>query len=328
MSKNSPYLPLLALLIAVIGAVVLAFQWELFGGRMGAIHATIDGRIDTDEYPNHYRDGSIDMDVYWMVHGAQIAFGLKSPAQGWMSIGFDPDGPLMNGADIIIGSVDEQGQPHLEDSFSNSPTTHVPDAELGGRDDILAYAGFRDESGTVIEFRRPLETGDQYDKPMQAGRTSVVMLGYAQDASLTAYHGRTRSIVPIDLGIGAEGGARISELKAYEIWVVAVLFLLALFGLQGLASIRLEGTELEPDTRKQAGQPLGAVLAIGVMTAAVISLAVLFVYGLYVSAASLGRLASYAAIGFFLMGVIMLIYRGYFIDDEVQVEGRDEEIPW
>ena len=84
-----------------------------------------------------------------------------------------------------IGYV-KDGEALIQDMFGVKPVgmgSHPPDVELGGSDDILDYAG-REEGGvTVIELKIPLDSGDEYDKPLSpgAGYDLITAIGSGDD---------------------------------------------------------------------------------------------------------------------------------------------------
>lgn len=159
---------------------------------------TVDGVVSRGEYPHRYHDEETGMDLYWSVLGGEIYFALRSPGQGWLAIGFDPDGPLMRGADIVIGFVQDDGETLVGDHYADTQVDHKPDSELGGTEDITEFAGSEDAQGTTLEFVRPLETGDAYDKAIRPGEM-FVLFAYAPRADdFIRYHGQknrsTRSL--------------------------------------------------------------------------------------------------------------------------------------
>lgn len=147
---------------------------------------SIDGQIQEDEYQNHYKDSKINMDVYWTLDEENIYLALRSHGKGWIGIGIGPTGSLMQGADIILGYV-KDGKLSIEDNFANSAVNHAPDTALGGKNDILESAGSENDKGTVIEFKRKLNTSDSFDRAL-TDREYRVLLAYSDTDDLTSYH--------------------------------------------------------------------------------------------------------------------------------------------
>ncbi|AEB12858.1 DOMON domain-containing protein [Marinithermus hydrothermalis] len=182
-----------ALWIAVsVSALGLAFAHEA---------PKVDGVIQPEEYANVYRS-EIGMELYWTVEDGKLYLGLKSPGKGWVGFGLesiegpsaDEPGhahPMMLESDLLIAYV-ANGTATAEDLFTPDPGQPKPDQALGGQNDILEVAGTEDDSGTVIELVRPLNTGDAYDVALDKviGEEIGVMLAYHPTADdFTVYHG-------------------------------------------------------------------------------------------------------------------------------------------
>ncbi len=159
----------------------------------------VDGTIGPDEYEHQYRIDQVNMDLYWTIHGDRIYFGLHSAAQGWLAVGFDPDGPAMQGADIVFGWV-EGDTVVINDEHAPTLSSHVKDVDLGSRDDLLQRAGSEDEQGTTLEWVRRLLTGDSKDRSITAGK-HLLMLAYSESDDPTGYHGEAglrRALIFLD----------------------------------------------------------------------------------------------------------------------------------
>jgi hypothetical protein len=95
----------------------------------------------------------------------------------------------MRGANIIIGYVSGR-QVIVEDHYGNRLTSHRPDLELGGSSDVTLLEGSENNGRTEISFRIPLNSGDEYDKPLSAGRETQIIFAWGDDGSddVTTYH--------------------------------------------------------------------------------------------------------------------------------------------
>ncbi|MFQ6033972.1 MAG: DOMON domain-containing protein [Candidatus Bipolaricaulia bacterium] len=200
MWKNNLTLPLISLVLAALGALLLALDFGLRHTSPTSTPAataggspTLDGQIAEGEYAHRYHDETTGIDLYWTVLGDQIYFGLRSPGSGWVALALSPSGPVMQGGDIIIGYLSDGL--HIQDEYADSPMSHKADTELGGQDDILEAAGSTDDGGTTIEFRRKLDTGDRYDQPITEGEEEV-QLAYSDSADFASYHSK-RAIVTL-----------------------------------------------------------------------------------------------------------------------------------
>lgn len=334
MYRNSLTLPIIALTLALLGAGVLTF--DLSSKEQPAQGLAVDGKIGEAEYQNHLRVENIRMDLYWTIKEDRIYVGLHALAKGWLAIGFDPEGPFMKGADIVIGYV-KDGQIFLQDNYANGPTGHTADTELGSRDDILEKAGSQDEKGTTIEFSRLLDTGDQFDKPIREGKPLPVILAYSNAADFTSYHGKTRALMqPIDFfqKSSPQVSGRVSlwpglpsHLEAYEIGLVAWVVLLSLFAIQGMISVWLEGRELKVGKPTRASEPIAALLLAVLLALLEFIWIVQFVRGLY-GGAPPAMIAIYAALLSFTLAILLLIYRRAFLSAETILQERDDHVPW
>jgi hypothetical protein len=148
----------------------------------------VDGVIDIGEYANTI--DVIDVEIHWTNDANVLRVALESPGTGYVAIGFDPE-RRMEGANFIIGYVQE-GVAYVRDDFGTGPTSHAPDDERGGVDNVLSAAGSEWADHTVIEFVIPLDSGDEMDKPLLPGGTYSVLVAYhdLQDG-FTARHSRT-----------------------------------------------------------------------------------------------------------------------------------------
>lgn len=182
---------------AAVAIVVVAVAWTR---AAGAPAPTIDGRITDGEYARHFQAQAIGMEVHWSIDGDSIYIGLRAPTKGWLAIGWDPTGPIKGGGDILIGYIRGK-ELYLQDYFANTSVTHGNDVSLGGRDDVLEASGSEDETSTTIEFRRRLDTGDRFDRPITNG-VHTVQLAYAPTDDFVTYHGDKRTVVKIDFFAG------------------------------------------------------------------------------------------------------------------------------
>ncbi|HYB48877.1 MAG TPA: DOMON domain-containing protein, partial [Streptosporangiaceae bacterium] len=188
--KNADRVPALALAGGAVLAVLLAFTLHLpqrlvSAAGTSSVHR-LDGRVTSGEYRFRWTDDASKLVFQWSIVGDRLIGAVTSPDTGWVAVGFGGEGPLMYGADIVIGYVDAHGA-HVEDHYANTPTSHVADTALGGHDDILGSAGLRTAAGTTIEFERPLASHDSTDRPIVAGQMHVIMAS-SESPDLMAYH--------------------------------------------------------------------------------------------------------------------------------------------
>ena len=107
-----------------------------------------------------------------------------------MGIGFDADPGTMKNADIYIGRFTNKVE--LYDRYALDVGVPTEDASLGRTNDILFLDGSEQDGVTTIEFRRKIDTGDKWDKPITSGDVKVIF-AYNPDTDEFLYHGPTRS---------------------------------------------------------------------------------------------------------------------------------------
>jgi len=118
-----------------------------------------------------------------------------------------------------------------------------------------------------------------------------------------------------------------AHLESYQIALIVWGFVLALYGVQGVLSVWLEGQQLQPGEKKAAPEPLPAVAAITVLAGAEIALAVQFVQNLR-HGPNPHALALDGALLFLGLAAMLVLYRKYFLSDEVITQDRDDGVPW
>jgi len=149
-----------------------------------AIKWVADGVISEGEYQQSKTYG--DLNISWSNDIDYIYIGMKAKTAGWVAVGFGAE-TLMKNADIVEGSVTE-GKLTIADMFCVVEFgPHPPDTQSGGTDDILASGGKAGDGYTVIEFKRKLDTGDKFDKPLARGINKIIW-AYANEPVLTLKH--------------------------------------------------------------------------------------------------------------------------------------------
>jgi hypothetical protein len=150
----------------------------------GAKAAAIDGIKSPGEYVSGNTYGDFEID--WRVDAEFIYIFMQAKTGGFVAMGIQPQTTMLN-ADIILGFV-QGGAARVEDTFSTGPTgPHPPDKELGGSNDILEFAGLEQGGVTSIEFKRRLDTGDNYDLPLQPGANKIIW-AFGSGDSLDSRH--------------------------------------------------------------------------------------------------------------------------------------------
>lgn len=330
MFRNAVGLPVAALLAAVLGLAALGGElgWFRLAPAAGSGARAVDGAIAPGEYAHEYAAADIGMTVFWTVEGEDVRMAARSPGAGWIAVGWGGEGPIMQGFDIVIAYVDSAG-PHVADNFANDAAGHVADAELGGTSDLLEAQVSESVDGTVLEFRRKLDTGDgEHDRAIDGGVTPA-MLAFADVDDFMSYHDTHRATAQLDfLGAASAGRRMIPEhLTEYQIGLLAWVLVLAVYGMIGLLSVWLEGVEPIPEVREpRAGS--GALLAMSVFAVAALVGSVRFIDRVVAGTGEALTLGLWGTFWMWSLAMTLALYRRHFMAAETIQQDRDEEIPW
>ena len=143
-----------------------------------------DGTISEGEYTGTKNYG--DYEISWASDGKYVYIAMKAKTSGWIAMAVQP-GSRMKDADIILGLV-QDGEVIVYDSFSTGDYgPHPQDTELGGTNDVIEFGGREEAGSTIIEFKRALNTGDKYDKPLAKGLNKIIW-SYGTGDSSTLKH--------------------------------------------------------------------------------------------------------------------------------------------
>lgn len=332
MTPETDRLPLLSLTLGLALAMLLAFTLQLPQRLYALAFAPtgahrLDGRITPGEYKFRWSDQASGLSFAWSIVGDRLIGAVSSPDTGWVAVGFGGEGPLMYGADIVIGYVDARGA-HVEDDYANTPVTHVAKTALGGHDGILGSAGLVTKAGTTIEFERALTAHDSTDRPIKAGQTHVI-LASADAKDFVAYHaGGHKAVALLDLYNGppaaAGAGALLPDhITDVQIMIATWMAMLLIFGVHGVAARWAEGV---PDGATAERSGIAVVLIVVLM---VVELAALATFATGVAkAAPVWLLGSSLAIGLLALTGIVVLYSRAFVHWEATRSERDDGIPW
>ena len=150
-----------------------------------------DGVIGENEYAHQLPLADGKLVVYWRNDDEYLYMALKGQTTGWVAIGFEPTSKMKD-ADMVFGWVQE-GNAVVIDAYSTGTYgPHPPDEKLGGSNDIIEYAGKEENGYTVIEFKRKLNTGDQYDKAFSPGQRISFIFAMADADDFTTKHNIAR----------------------------------------------------------------------------------------------------------------------------------------
>ncbi len=332
MTAERDRLPLVSLSAGLVLAVLLAFTLRLpqrlsaLVFARGAAHR-LDGVVSPGEYKFRWEDPASHLVFEWSIAGDRLIGAISSPDTGWVAVGFGGEGPLMYGADIVIGYVDARGA-HVEDHYANTPVSHLPDVALGGHDDILGSAGLETKAGTTIEFERPLTAHDSTDRAIEAGQTHVIMASSETDDFVAYHSGGRKAVALLNLFAGPPAGAGAGALlpdhiSDVQIMVATWMAILLIFGVHGAAARWAEGV-LESPTAERTGV---AVALIAVLIVVELAALVIFAVGV-AKAAPVWLLGSSLSVGLLALAGIVVLYSRAFVHWEATRAERDDGIPW
>lgn len=180
-------------LVFVLGALVL------FGCAAKGNGQTDESSEPKDEgqakVGEAYKDTTVgEFTFKWRIDTlAMLHVRLSAPTTGWVAVGFAPS-KMMADANFIIGYVAD-GEVKIGDEFGTGNTSHKPDTELGGTDDIGERSGSEKDGVTMIHFAIPLDSGDKYDRKLEPGEAYKIILAYGAKDDFASYHKKRVSIV-------------------------------------------------------------------------------------------------------------------------------------
>jgi len=136
---------------------------------------TADGVVNPGEYVNELSLGTYRL--FWSSTDETIRMALQSDVPGWVAVGFQP-GSRMKNADMVFGMMSDGVATVLDQYSSGDFGPHSADVMQGGTDDLIVSAGARTDSMTTFEFERRLDTGDEFDVPLQRGVAQQIIWAY------------------------------------------------------------------------------------------------------------------------------------------------------
>jgi hypothetical protein len=148
----------------------------------------IDGTITEGEYGDQLSFVAGGFLLYWELDRDTAHFGVQARTEGWVCLGIDPT-QAMAEADMIFGWVEAGGSAGALDCYSTGLFgPHPPDEELGGRQDILSFAGSEQGGISTFEFSRPLDATDAYDKPLSRNGEITIIWAYSDSDDYLERH--------------------------------------------------------------------------------------------------------------------------------------------
>jgi len=163
----------------VAHAVPVATQTSLAMAEWSA-----DGSISPDEYAHQTVIDGVSLS--WRTDSTYLYLAASARTTAWVAVGFEPEDG-MQGANLILGAILD-GRLVIDDQYGVDRSSHESDATLGGSDDIAASAGTLADGVTTWEAQIPLDSGDQYDKPLAAGQLVQVIVATGTSTSFGSPH--------------------------------------------------------------------------------------------------------------------------------------------
>lgn len=102
------------------------------------------------------------LEVHWKLDADNIHLAIRAPTLGWVGLGIaDPNSAGMKGADIVYGWV-KDGTVEIFDAYAMGETMPM----LDECQSWTLVAGEEVAGVTTLEVMRPLDTGDNQDRPI------------------------------------------------------------------------------------------------------------------------------------------------------------------
>lgn len=125
------------------------------------------------------------------------------------------------------------------------------------------------------------------------------------------------------IGVAAAGDDPLNEL---QLGVAAAALAFAIYGVQGLISVLVEGETLRLGRRPPH---LTDPLSVGILalTLVLFCIALLLAYGIADGWRTLA-IGSLAGAGCIVLALLLIFYKEAYLGDEAELEPRDDGIPW
>ena len=122
-------------------------------------------------------------EFWWQFMDADssVVFELKCRTQGWCGLGLSPKGD-MEGADLFIGWV-RNGVGYLKDAHAKTNGPPTVDAQ----NDLTLINATESGTHTILRFKRPLSTGDEFDMPISKDTFKLIYASSNQDPLNTEF---------------------------------------------------------------------------------------------------------------------------------------------
>ncbi|WP_187287809.1 DUF2202 domain-containing protein [Methanothrix harundinacea] len=163
-----------------------------------------------------------DLEVFWRTDDEHLYMALRGETTGWLAIGFYPR-EWKKGGDVVIGRVNGRDAVVEDQYIIDFFGPHIPDVELSGTDDILEFGGLEKGGVTVIEFRRRLDTGDEFDRAITPGEDLPIIWSISRSEDLKQIHDVARAEGMLRLGEETAGPSATAPLSAAQLQGMAFI---------------------------------------------------------------------------------------------------------
>ena len=169
----------------------------------------VDGVALQGEYAHMYHDDTIGMMLRWEAVDGVMYICMEAPATGWIGLNFMPMDGTIHG-DTVIGYVDGDTQEaFLSDQVApgDAHFPHFDDRQFGGETSFLEVAGREIDGRTIIEFSRPLMTGEPTDAAFMDMCLMTMISFHPTADDYISYHSKWYNVVTINYMTGEVGEA-------------------------------------------------------------------------------------------------------------------------
>ncbi|RZC38667.1 MOXD1 -like 1 [Asbolus verrucosus] len=161
-----------------------------------------------------------DVVLRWQPRHQEILFRVEARTKGYVAIGFSPDGGKEN-ADIVLGWVDDNTLRAFLLDCHGVPESQGSVPIKDETDNYTLMSGSQNDTHTVIEFRRVLDTCDRNDYVLTGDTVVVIWAYHDADPRLGAemiYHGDKRGAQSLHLlGPPPVPKARGSNIRQWDV---------------------------------------------------------------------------------------------------------------
>ncbi len=118
----------------------------------------------------------VELELHTELSKDRLIIIVQAPSRGRISLALGAETDL-KGANVLVVWVDDMmGIAMGEDHFGTAAQEHKNDMELGGSQDIQVLAGRQNNEMTEVTFAIPLQSEDEHDIVLEAGKSYPLIL--------------------------------------------------------------------------------------------------------------------------------------------------------